>query len=34
MKDDDRHKESSYFRYWNVNLYGWTTSQKLPVRFQ
>ena len=32
MKDYDKTKETSYLRYWDVNnLYGWTTSQKLPV---
>ena len=32
MKYYDKDKESSYFQYWGVNnLYGWATSQKLPV---
>ena len=32
MKDYDKNKESSYFKYWNVNNpYGWVMSQKLPV---
>ena len=32
IKEYDRNKESSYLKYWNVNtLYGWATSQKLPV---
>ena len=32
MKDYDKSKESSYIQYWDVNnLYGWATSQKLPV---
>ena len=32
MKDYDKNKELSYFKYWNVNhLYGWAMSQKLPV---
>ena len=33
MKYYDENKESSYFIYWNSNnLYGWTMSQKLPVK--
>ena len=32
MKDYDKNKESSYFKYWDVNnLYGWEMLQKLPV---
>ena len=32
MKDYDKSKESSYLKYWDVNnLYGWESSQKLPV---
>ena len=32
MKDYDKNKESSYFKYQNVNnLYEWAMSQKLPV---
>ena len=32
MKNYDKNKESSYFKYWHVNsLYGGTMSQKLPV---
>ena len=33
MKYYDENKESSYFIDWNSNnLYGWTMSQKLPVK--
>ena len=31
MKIYDKNKESSYLPYWNVNLYGWAMSQKLPL---
>ena len=32
MKDYDKNKKSSYLQYRDVHsLYGWTTSQKLPV---
>ena len=32
MKDYEKNKESSYCNNWVVNnLYGWATSQKLPV---
>ena len=32
MKDYDKHKESSYIQYCNVNnLFGWAMSQKLSV---
>ena len=32
MKDYEKNQESSYFQYWDANsLYGWATSQKLPV---
>ena len=32
MKDCDKHKESPYVQYWDINnLYGWTMLQKLPV---
>ena len=32
MKDYDKNKESSHLKYWNINnLYGWVTSQTLPV---
>ena len=32
MKGYDKHKESSYLKYWDVNnLNGWAMSQKFPV---
>ena len=32
MKDYDKHRESSYLKYWDVNnLFGWAMPQKLPV---
>ena len=32
MKDYDKHKESSYLKYLDVNnFYRWAMSQKLPV---
>ena len=32
MKDYDKNKELSPFKYWDVNnLYGWVRSQKFPV---
>ena len=32
MEDYDKNNESLYLKYWDVsNLYGWATSQKLPV---
>ena len=32
MKGYDKNKESSYFKYWDVNnLYCWAMLQKLPV---
>ena len=32
MKNYDKNKESSYIQYSDANnLYGWATSQKLPV---
>ena len=32
MKDYNKNKESSHFKYWDVsNVYGWAMPQKLPV---
>ena len=32
IKDYDKNKECSYFKYCNVNnLYGWAMSQNFPV---
>ena len=32
MKNYDKNKESSYFKYQDANnLYGWAMSQKIPV---
>ena len=32
FKNYDKKKESSYLKYWNINiLYGWIISLKLPV---
>ena len=32
MKDYNKIKESSHFKYWDVNnVYGWAMPQKLPV---
>ena len=32
MKDHDKSKDSSYFKYWDVNsLYGWTMLQQFLV---
>ena len=32
MEDYDKNNESLYLKCWDVsNLYGWATSQKLPV---
>ena len=32
MKDSNKNKESSYFKYWDVNsVCGWEMLQKLPV---
>ena len=34
MKDYDKNKESLYLKYWDVNnLYGWTMSQQLLVKY-
>ena len=31
MKNYDKNNKSSYLKYWDVNLYGWTVLQKFPV---
>ena len=32
LKDYDKNKESSYFKYYDVsNLYGWSMLPKLPL---
>ena len=32
FKNYDKNKESSYFKYWDINiLYDWAMLQKLPV---
>ena len=31
MTDYDKSNDSSYVKYWDVNLYGWAMSRKLPV---
>ena len=32
MKDYNKNKESSHFKYWDVNnVYAWAMRQKLPV---
>ena len=31
MKDYNKNKESSYIKFWDANLYGWATSQKIPI---
>ena len=32
LKNYDKIKESSYFKYWNVIIsYGWAMSKKLPI---
>ena len=32
MKDYNKNKESSQFKYWDVNnVYAWAMRQKLPV---
>ena len=31
MKDYNKNKDSSYIKYWDANLYGWVTSQKIPI---
>ena len=32
IKDPDKHKESSFLNYWDVNnLYGWKMPENFPV---
>ena len=34
MKNYNKNKLSSYFKYWDVNnLHGWAMSKKLPAKY-
>ena len=34
MNDDDKNKELSYIKYWDVNnLYEWAMSRKIPENY-